>query len=972
MKRTSSILAGAALLGFGILVALPSGLGAQTAGGNIKGRVVDAQGAPIPGVTVTATNVGTGVSRVENSDADGLFRLGGLVAGTYNVVAELDGYGTLTQEGVVVNVASTRDLELTLQQSTVQESITVVDEAPLIAMTPSIGTVVSQNELENLPLNGRQFANLAALAPGTTLAYNSDPTKPGQLTIALAGGIGRNINFTMDGGDNTDDTIGGALQNFNLEAVQEFKVQTQQYKAEYGRSSGGVLTVVTKTGTNEFAGSLYGFFRDDSLSSKTQTEKNAGADKQALERKQYGASIGGPIARDKAHFFATYEKTEQDTLYTVNTVSAANPAGTFPGIDGRSFPVPFEDELITAKVTWDMTASQYLQVRYGFQENSDKYGDSPLTHPSALGTLTNEYESVLLGHTSQLGTDVLNEALFQYSTFANLISPDSNSPALAFASGAVSGENINTPQSTFQTKYQYKDDLSWSQQLFGDYHSFKVGANYIHEPELGGDFTTGTAGQYTLAGNSPNSPVTAITITGGFAHFSTPIDQYGIYFQDDWNVSDRLTLNLGLRYDYWDGFDLDQRSNPIWQVLSTQTVFTEPYLRDFQGGRGGVLENDDDNYAPRLGFSWDVKGDGRHVLRGGYGTFYDFPYTNATILFPAEVVQSNYGTAYLHENPNGIRNPDGSLFRPGQPLPPNQLPGLGSNAPNEVASPTLATPYSDQISLAYSVQLNSWLGLNVEALSVDYHDIPYRFRANPRLDANGNPQAARRFAQFGQGGNFRLWYGNGRASYDGVNIGGRVRRGRFEAQGFYTYSKAEGNVLAGADEFRLTNVGYQPDRGNFRDVSINPRDPNCGACFAPLDTDARHRFTVAATVDLPWQMRVSGFARYRSATPYSRINSRGPGGAIADLNRDGFTQDLEPGASLNGERGESFSQVDIRLAKDFTFGDFGLEIIAEVFNIFNEENPAAIDRNGTANAFAGDPLQGEQLLAQLGLRLKWR
>ena len=323
MQRTNPSLlwkAGAALLALACLTALlPGGAFAQSAGGSISGKVNDGSGGALPGATVTATNNDTGLDRVGVTLEDGTFRLAALPAGRYTVRIELSGFAPVEVEEVQVNVASDRALEVTLQSSAVEETITVVDEAPLVATEPSIGTVVSQQELENLPLNGRQFANLAALAPGTTLAFNADPTKPGQLTIALAGGIGRNVNFTMDGGDNTDDTIGGALQNFNLEAVQEFKVQTQQYKAEYGRSSGGVLTVVTKTGTNDFDGSVFGFFRDDGLAEKTETEKLAGIDKQKLEREQWGGSIGGPIVRDRAHFFTTYEKTDRTTNYSVFT-----------------------------------------------------------------------------------------------------------------------------------------------------------------------------------------------------------------------------------------------------------------------------------------------------------------------------------------------------------------------------------------------------------------------------------------------------------------------------------------------------------------------------------------------------------------------------------------------------------------------------------------------------------------------------
>jgi len=950
------------VLALALALAFAPPVSAQTAGSNLAGRTQDKDGGPLPGVTITATNTETGLERSGTSGPDGTFLLPSLPIGTYTVKAELDGFAPVNVESVKLNVASQRNLEITMSSSSVQEAITVVDEAPLVEISPSIGTVVSEQQLENLPLNGRQFANLAILAPGTGLAYNSDPTKPGQLTVAMNGGSGRNVNFIIDGGDNTDDTIGGALQNFNLESVEEFNIQTQQYKAEYGRSTGGVLTVVTKTGTNKFEGSAWGFFRDDSLNSKTETEKQAGVDKQSYERKQYGAALGGPIVRDKAHFFATYEKTTRDTNYTVST------GGILPDLDGKSFPTPFEDELITAKSTYDISAKQYLQVRYGYQKNTDKYGASPLAGPDSLGTVTNEYSSVLGGHTWQISGDTLNEFLFQYTKFDNLISADSDAPTIYFPSGVHFGQNINTPQSTHQVKYQYKDDLSFTRTLWGRTNQLKTGANYIHEPTLGGDFSTGLSGQYQLLQDRLGSPVTDITIFGGFFGQQTPVDQYGAYVQDDLFVNDQLTLNMGLRYDYWTGFDLDQRNNPIWQVLSTQTRFNEYYLNDFKGGRGGVLENDRNNYAPRLGFTYDLKGDGRQILRGGWGIYYDFPYTNATILFPAAAVQSNYGVVFnVHDN-NGIRNPNGSFFQPGQPLPPNQLPGAAVNPPNEVASPTIQTPYSAQASLGYSWQATSWLGLTIEGVRVNYRHIPYRFRANPFVDANRNgtvdPNETRRFPQFG---NFRLWYGNGEANYDGIHLSGHARiSDHFELQGFYTYSETSGNVLAGADEFRITDAGHQSDVGGARrDVSVDPLNPQCDRCFGPLSTDARHRVTLSALWRAPLGINVSGMYRYRSALPYTKFIAQ-------DLNGDGFAYDLPGRQGVNTERDASFSQLDMRLSKEFSFADaFSVEVVGEVFNVLNEDNPTLFDRFGQPHAFAGDPLQGEQRLAQLGLRLRF-
>jgi len=436
-----------------------------------------------------------------------------------------------------------------------------------------------------------------------------------------------------------------------------------------------------------------------------------------------------------------------------------------------------------------------------------------------------------------------------------------------------------------------------------------------------------------------------------------------VYFQDDWLPHARVTVNLGLRYDYWSGFDLDQRSNPIWQVLSTQTKYNESYLQDFQGGKGGVLENDKNNFGPRVGATWDAAGNGRTIVRGGWGIFYDFPYTNATILFPTIAAQSTYGVAYNVHNGAGIRNANGTLFQVGQPLPPNQLSGVSVSPPNEVASPTQRAPYARQASGGVSHELRPWLAVGVDVSTVAYRDVPFRFRANPNTGF-GQP---RRFPDFG---NFRLWYGKGFADYKGANFNVRARlTTRATLQGFYTLSKITGNVLAGADEFRLSNLDYQPDLAVGRDVSVNPLDPLCAACTGPLNTDARHRVTVAGTYTFSHDVVVAGTLRARSATPYNIY-------AGVDLNGDGFVIDLPSGvANINSGRGSAFSQIDLRGSKLFRFGGArSIEALIEVFNLFNATNPAGYNGNqrsatfGQPSTFAGNPLQGEQRLAQLGLR----
>ncbi|GAC1433839.1 MAG: hypothetical protein NVSMB68_06390 [Thermoanaerobaculia bacterium] len=302
---------------------------------------------------------------------------------------------------------------------------------------------------------------------------------------------------------------------------------------------------------------------------------------------------------------------------------------------------------------------------------------------------------------------------------------------------------------------------------------------------------------------------------------------------------------------------------------------------------------------------------------------------------------------------------------------------LTDRTTRELADPNLAAPYSDQASLGYSMEISRNLGLNFEVVTIRYRDIPFRFRANPVDPATGK----RRFAGVAPS-NFRLWYGKGEANYDGANLGFHSRVGsQFEAQGFYTYSRSRGNVLAGADEFRITRVDHQPDLAAVRDNTFDPLNPSCKACFGPLNTDARHRVTLSGLYRAPLGISLSGIYRYHSGFPYTEWAGK-------DLNGDGYRFDPVPGQThVNNLRGASFSQLDVRVAKDLKIGgNFGVELIGEMFNVLNSKNPAKFIGNCRyntttkqcdnptfmqASAFAGDPGQGEQRLVQLGARVRF-
>ena len=385
---------------------------AQQTTGSIAGRVVDASEAGISAVTVTASNADTGLMRETVTNVSGLYRLKALPVGRYNVAAEQVGFARFERH-VIVNISRTTDFDIILGVAPVAETIIVTAKAPLISTTSSaVGEIVDIERIESLPLNGRQFANLAATVPGVGLGFHSDVTKSTQYAPQISGGNGRNVNYVVDGGDNNDDTVGGLLQLFPLEAIQEFNVITQRFDAEYGRNGGAVLNVVTKSGTNQLRGSWFTLLRHDDLNAPTFSEGVNRMAKQAYRRYQFGGSVGGPVRRDQAHFFAAFERTQQDTMQVVNTL------GLFPAEDG-AYDVRFRENLFTAKLTATPRPDHYLAFRYARDTNSQPTGAGLRAARSSWATSRNTYDSVNGNHNWVIGGSRLNELVVQYGRFVN-------------------------------------------------------------------------------------------------------------------------------------------------------------------------------------------------------------------------------------------------------------------------------------------------------------------------------------------------------------------------------------------------------------------------------------------------------------------------------------------------------------------------------------------------------------------------
>jgi Carboxypeptidase regulatory-like domain/TonB dependent receptor-like, beta-barrel len=933
---------------------------AQGTTGAIEGRIADEQGLPLPGATVSVQNAATGFTRSAVSDSTGLVRLPGLPVGNYEMTAELTGFAPQHRK-VVVNVGATTTFDVRLTVAGQTEELTVTAETPLIDSTQTgIGEIVTGAQIENLPLNGRQFGNLAALVPGVSLGFHTDPTKSTQFAPQVNGGGGRNINYLIDGGDNNDDTVGGLVQLFPLDSIGEFNFETQRFRADTGRSNGGTVKVVTKSGTNDFRGSAFEFFRDKSLNARTETEKLSDAPKGDYRRHQFGASLGGPIVKDKTHFFFAFERTAQDTTQAVNTL------GLFPEKDGV-FGTPYRENLAVGKLTHQVDARNYLSVRYGYNDNSQAYGASPQTAPEGWGTSKNKFHSVNANLNTAIGGGRLNEFVFQFSYFRNHIGENSTLPYESFPNGVFVGQNINTPQSTEQHKYQFRDDFTWTKGS----HELKAGVSFIYEPVLDLTFSTGQQPQYTHLDDDRNSPISSISYNGsitagGGSLAQIPNNQYAIYLQDGWRVNNKLLLDLGLRYDLVTGMAFDQTNNIIFselQAAAAAGVFQRsglpcpcPGFEDF----GKSSAEDKNNIAARVGFSYDVKADGRSVLRGGYGRYYDFAYTNANILFAVVGAQSSFGTIYEVDNTDGIRNADGSFFQVGQPLPPNQLEGAEAPLPSHAASPRIKQPYQDQFNLGFSHDLGHGYAVSVEGVYSQGHDLGTRSNLNLRI--NGG---ARRLASFlPQSGttSFRVDTSDGFAHYKGVNLTVKKRwDGNLQLLGWYSLSKSTSSAsLRATDEFGEYNV-------------LDMFDPFQERQEAPTRTDARHRFTVSGTWQPGAGFSISPIFRYKSKTPYNVILG-------IDTNRDGTTtNDLPSGVDrFNSARGADFKQFDLRASKRFGLGSRAhVELIAEVFNLLNSKNPGGFVSNmqasnfGQPTEFAGDFQRGEQRVGQFGLRFEF-
>jgi len=937
------------LVGLSFLLAVSAF--AQTA--RVGGKVTDQQGGILPGATVTITNVATGLSSEVVTNAAGSYLFPSLDPGSYRLALAMQGFAGCVREGIILVIGQGITMDAPLQVEGVTETVTVTGESPMISTRESkVGGVVDSEQIENVPINTRDVQSLALLVPGAKRANNFDPTKGRVPAISFGtNGTGRGILYMLDGGDNTDDAVGGIVQQVSMDSIQEFEVVTSRIKAEHARAGGGAITMVTKSGTNEFHGSVFEYFRDKSLNAETEPEKLAGAGKAPFKRHQFGGVVGGPIVRDKAFFFVTYERVQEDfnSILSIapEALAAFDPAliESHGGIGATE--QPFTRNYFTAKYTHQFNANNRLDVRYAYEDNirdGDQVGDGfsyAVTRDQAAFQ-TNDLWSILGRVQTIVGTAGFNELVIQSSDFVNIIQgvgqPDFHTPDrpnLTYPSLTL-GQNGNTPQETFQRKLQFRDTFAYSLNT----HDLKFGGEVLKGDPFGFDLPFSNNGSFYYANDGdPTDQADLFSQFDLIPEMQIPYTVYGFFAQDDWRVNDSLTLNLGLRYDV----EIGTLSN-IPYGPNGQFIITDP--RSPYAGMG-ELQDDKNNWAPRIGFAYDVGANGTTVVRGGYGIFYDKIVANATLFTLIDYV--GVRGVSIESPPFGPENVPAfeDLFAiAGFPLPYEPL-----------IVPGFQFPKTQQYTIGVSHQFTPTLALDVDYIHSSGDERGKRADLNERNVPGSN--ASRRFFPE-RSGRLRVIDTRGIDDYDGLQVSLRKRfTNDVQFTANYTYGDLRGTAESGfGNEAECYDcVGNDRDHGN-------------------LGNDTTHTFALGGIFALPADFQFSTLVLGESGRALSAYSSQ-------DLNGNGRRPSLDFTEGPNGEpagrgnfRGDPTVTFDIRIAKFFRFGeDKNIQAFFETFNLFNRVNKGRNFEQTFESAAFGQWNQGgletNQLQMQLGVRFQF-
>ncbi len=936
--------------------------------GVIAGAIVDAQGGVLPGVTITLRNTETGATRTIATEADGKYRFAGLQPGRYELKAELSGFAPTDITDLTLNVGAELRRDITMSLSGVQESLTVTGQSPVVETTKSeVSAVVTQQQIEALPVGDRQAVSLSLLLPGT----GADTTRPRRNNANIgAGGIAIfSSNFMVDGTSNMSSKAGEPRQDYPQAAVREFRVNVSQTPAQFGGRTGGVVTIATKSGTNLFSGDAVEFFRDKSLNAMNLFEQqafDAGKPKPDYRRNQFGASFGGPVIKDRLHFFLAAERTVEDQRAIVNTGASQY----YSALEG-SIPIGTRNNLWFARGDAQLTSQQSVFLRYGWQDSWTLCEGCGGQNAAFTGDdLWLPRDSWVAGHTWVIGNKVLNELRAQKAIqwhYQGVPGHDDWRTVGAFPADRSKWQTplytfpslvwgVNTDLIVFLGFYEARDDMTVSFDAKGS-HNMKFGGAFSNLPlreDVPGQplgawrFSTDQAFDGTPA--TINNLKNPTQFTASFPPLTRSMANryYEGYLQDDWRPRANLTLNLGVRYDVQHG--------PYNEGLS-QSDFPKPLPYVDFASRG-----DGNNLQPRLGFAWDVANNGKSVVRGGYGLVYHAIVMTWTVAEITTLKQTSITiTNPTYPDPYGGKSP--AAFAP--TTPPNI----------QILSNDLKQPSAHTVNLGYSHELGLNMAINLDAVYTKTLDFPVAVNVN-------TPDPVTKLRALPAWGRIVMVSPVGEAKYKAMFV-------RLEKRLSHNYQYMVSYTLAKADT-NFPGVGQTPALTDYF---------NSGLDVGPAASDRRHTIVVSGSALLPFNISLGAVWTLRSTMPFSAL-------ASTDLNGDGAVTDYVPGTTNDqGNRGDAnflslvnayratrglapipesqidsnrYNRMDVRVSKAIPLGgNRKLELIGQVFNLLGTTNLLASGGAGTWSTNAGSASFGRitQALpsrqAEVAVRVAW-
>ncbi len=942
------------LLACSSLVSLAVTAEAQQGGSSVRGRVVDQQNAVLPGVAVIVTHQASGTFRETVTAADGTFFVTGIVPGPYQVAASLEGFRKLTRD-VRLEIGATVTLDLALEVGALTETVTVTSEAPQVDLTtPQVGGNVTTGEITDLPSLTRNFTGLVALLPG--VVYN--PAADGNSdSVTINGQHGSGVVFLMDGGSNNDDLRGGssgAQARTPLEAIQEFQVVTNQFDAEYGAAVAGVVNAVTKQGTNAFHGSVIGYFTDKSITARDFFVEQQDIEEPDTKKQQWGGTIGGPIVRDRMHFFFSFERQDR----------REGRSRVYPTRPDRSFTAPQQSNYwnYMGRVDHQLNSSHNYSVRYliDHQPSTNQVlngGGSTANLPGTIDTLSIERDNdwSLVGNYNW----VVSPTKFNTVRASHVYEKPKRGQPLYQETGDwtqapptlqyfnfIDQADDNYADFRIMKAYALDETFSWFIPGGRGSHEVKIGAQYQYgehyredQRVMNGRFIFPSDRAFNAA-DPASYPERLNVRVPQMVEALSKTHSLGAFVQDKWQTTRNLTVSVGLRYDV--------HVSPLRNEWN-------PFFDD-----AGEYPVDRNNIQPRVGLAYSMA-EGRAVLRGGYGIFYEKQYVDR---FENYLLNRPFASSFVAEFPVSDVDPGPSAGRfPTDPLLANgpvlnrslidQLVPPGTLARNTgtvwLDTPDRVLPLQHQGSIGYERQLGPQLSVGVDYVHMSNRHMPLRYNLNPGIKANtGRTTPLVRTdsediaGQLGlspfRGDVFVVEY-NGETEYDGLNLQVEKR--------FSDYWGARLSYGLGYGRGNTSLSSAATPTNDFQVLGERNLDLNEG----PTNLDRRHTVTLSGRMELPWipGLTLSAISRFMSGQPFTIHNSN------IDANRNGIALDpveagtysgqglnaitVENSGGRNGAYGPAFAQLDLRGGYRLRPGQGRtLDFFVEVFNATNEAN----------------------------------